>query len=163
MINYFCYDGNINFSIGWQGYVGNIVGSAIAGAGTGLATLLGAGIGVSAIYGYGLVFLHSSMTVGGALGLALGASAVTGGLGYLARIGIDPKEKWNTGQFFKEIGVNALNGLVSFASGFVGGYLGYRHSYIYYVWYYRLARVGKRTFWEFLLGGPIKGLISLIK
>ena len=31
---------------------------------------------------------------------------LAGGLGYMARVGIDPNEKWNTIQFFKEMGVN---------------------------------------------------------
>lgn len=109
----------------WTSYLGAILGGAIAGVGIGIASVLGAGVGASMIYGYGLVVVHSSMSVASSFLLATGISAITGAVGYTIRTIIDSKENFSVNNLFKETFISAFNGALTFGTGALARYLGY--------------------------------------
>ena len=111
---------------GWD-LVGDILGGAIAGAGMGAATILGAGIGSSVIFGgVGFTLGTVSVSSGAAFCIAVGVSAATAGLGYAAQVGISPSKEWSTAEFFKKVGIGAVNGVFSFGTGYVSGLIALR-------------------------------------
>ena len=60
----------------------------------------------------------------GALAISAGASAVSGGLGYVVRTAISDQEEFNLKHMFIETSMNALSGIASFIGGYVGGLTG---------------------------------------
>lgn len=118
-------DAGVWFNGDWTSYLGVTLGGAIAGAGIGIAGALGAGVGASMIYGYGLVVVHSSMSVASSFLLATGISAITGAAGYTIRTIIDSKENFSVNNLFKETFISAFNGALAFGTGALASYLGY--------------------------------------
>lgn len=110
------------FDTDFSTYLGAIVGGAIAGIGIGIASVLGCGAGAAMIIGApGFTIGHISFSTGMAFATALSASAITGGLGYSAKVAIDKNERWNNKEFIKEIYKNTISGTISFGMGMFGG------------------------------------------
>ncbi len=123
---------NIWFNRDWTSYVGAILGGAISGAGLGIANVLGVGAGSALIYGYGLVVVHSSVTISSALVYAVGVAAITSAVGYTTRVTIDSKENFNVYNLIYESFIGAFSGEMSFFTGALTSYfgLGYTSDFI---------------------------------
>ncbi|MDE6442735.1 MAG: RHS repeat-associated core domain-containing protein, partial [Clostridia bacterium] len=114
------FDGDVSF----RTYLGSTLGGAIAGAGIGVAVALGAGVGVAVAAGETLTIGSFAISGIGAFAISAGASAVSGGLGYVVRTAISDQEEFNWNDMFIETGMNALSGITSFIGGYVGGVTG---------------------------------------
>lgn len=152
-------DKSINGSIGIGGYVGNILGGAVVGIGTGLATVLGAGVGLSLLAGKGLTILGISVTSYEAFGIGIAASALAAGTGYSLNTAINPNKNWSASQFAKEMVVGGINGTLSFVAGLVGGYTATRIPGTQV----GLKIFAVRTLIEQEFTTPLKLLLSLLK
>lgn len=155
-------DESINGSIGWQRYVGNIVGGAIAGAGTGFAVVLGAAIGTASVVGTAATLGKITLTVGNALALGAGVSFASGAVGYTTKTLIQNPKDFNVGTMLIEGGFYALSGVLSVFGGAIGGLTGFRGDLISKLFYKKFDIV-LRMFIEniFTVGGKIG--LSLIK
>jgi hypothetical protein len=115
-----------NGSITINDYIANAAGGFVAGLGIGAAVVLGGGVGAAALAGEGLTVFGTGISFGTAFALGLGASAATGGLGYLTRVGISEKETFNWSQLGKEVAINTVSGALSFTAAMTSGFLGFR-------------------------------------
>jgi RHS repeat-associated protein len=103
-------------------YIGAVLGGAIAGAGIGIASVLGCGAGAALFIGApGFTIGHVSFSTGMAFMTALSTSAIAGGLGYSTRVAIDKNEEWDFTNFTKAVLKNTLSGAISFGMGIYGG------------------------------------------
>jgi hypothetical protein len=115
-----------NGSVSWNHYVGSVVGGAIAGAGIGLASILGVATG-SACIAFATKGLGSIMlTMSGATAFAISVvgSFVAGGLGYSARTLISDQEDFNLAHMFIEAGANLISGILSFGGSMINSSIG---------------------------------------
>ena len=127
-------DGKIfNGSVGFDTYLGNTLGGAIAGAGVGVCAVLGAAAGTAALVGSSATLFTAGgvgITFGSALAIGTGAAFVTGMAGYAVRAGISSEESFNLGTMFAEGGFNALSGAFSVAGGYFIGVTGFRADFV---------------------------------
>ena len=114
------FDGDVTF----RTYLGDVFGGAIAGAGIGFGVALGAGLGVAVAAGEALTIGSFAISGMGAFAISAGASAVSGGLGYVVRTAISDQEEFNWNDMFIETSMNTLSGITSFIGGYVGGVTG---------------------------------------
>ena len=159
VVNDYLDDGQIfNGSISKADYIANTVGGLVAGAGIGAAVVLGGGVGAAALAGEGLTLLGSSISFGASFGIGLGASAVTGGLGYLARVGLSDTETFDWGQLGKEVAINTASGALSFTAAMTSGFLGFRGNVKLNMW-----QKGLRGLAEGYFTWPAKFGFSILK
>ena len=111
------------FEDNWAHYLGCFLGGAVAGFGIGMCGALGAAMGASIAGAATLGFTMSGVT---ALGIGLGCAAVGGAAGYMIRVVISDKEKFDLSDLIIETSINTVSGFLSFAGGIAGGFLGFR-------------------------------------
>ena len=112
-------DGEVNVSIGWRHYVGKILGSAIAGAGVGLASGLGLVAGAAWLTGSTSVSVSS-------FAIASVVSFGTGVIGYALRTGISDREKFDINNMLIEGLANTGKGMFAFGIGVFSGAMGFK-------------------------------------
>jgi RHS repeat-associated protein len=153
-------DGEVfNGSIDFNQYAGNIVGGAIAGAGTGLCTVLGAAVGTAAFAMLPATILPGGINISMTSAIVLGISNafVTGAAGYAARVGISKNESFNASEMIQEGSNNALMGAMSVFGGFLGGAAGLRTDLIPKAPFNK-SNIIKRLFVENVFTGVAKRL-----
>jgi RHS repeat-associated protein len=149
-------DGQIfNGSIELWDYMGNVIGGTVAGAGIGLATVLGVGVGAAVLGGTSLTVLGVGMSYGVAFSIGVGASALTGSMGYLLKTSIG-SSVFSSKDLVAETTLGAIYGGIGFIVGMAGGATGFRPGR------QTVARLLGRTIIEGIFTWPLKGIIPLV-
>ena len=117
----------MNIDPGWNIVIS--ISSLIIGAIVG--AVIDAGVGFALIYGYGLVVVHSSVTISSALVYAVGVAAITSAIGYTTRVIIDSKENFNVYNLIYESFIGASSGGMSFFTGALKSYFGLRFTSVF--------------------------------
>lgn len=150
-------DGHVfNGSVEIWDYVGNIVGGIIAGAGIGLATVLGVGVGAAVLSGTSLTVMGVGVSYSAAFCIGIGASAFSGGLGYMFKTAIGSNE-FIFQDLIVETSLGAFYGSVGFIVGMAGGATGFRPAR------QTVIRLIGRTTIEGVLTWPLKGIMPLLQ
>ena len=157
-------DGIINFSIGIDNYIANILGSAVAASGIGIALVLGAAAGTAYIMGSSATLLTSSgisISFGTAMILRTGAAFLSGMGGYTIRTSISSTQSYRFSSMIIDGLYNAANGMISVFGGYVVGLCGFRMDFVGQV-VSRGVRLATPILQNIYTIG-IKAMLSLIK
>ena len=119
-------DGQVfNGSVGFDQYLGNILGGAISGTGIGVCGMLGVSLGISIVAGEALAVGATTLSGMATLGISLGSAFGTGALGYTARVAFNSTENFDWTDMFISAGANTASGFTTFIASMWRGALGY--------------------------------------
>lgn len=120
-------DGEIfNGSVSVGDYVGATLGGGIAGAGTGMCTVLGGAVGTAMLLNTTATFAGISLTFGSAFAIGTSAAFTTGMIGYAVRAGFSSSEDFEIDEMLINGLFNGINGGLSVFGGCLGGMCGFR-------------------------------------